>query len=66
MVRMGALQRWLAWMWLRVVPIQFLFPLPYFVSVRVDNGRKPIIENPLSNDQMNIVIEVQLTSNSSE
>jgi hypothetical protein len=55
---MGALKGGVTRMWLGVVPIELLFPPPHLISVRVDNNRKSIIDKSLTNNQVEVVVEI--------
>jgi len=38
-MRLGALEVWVVWVWLRVIPIQLFVPLPHFVPILIDDRR---------------------------
>ena len=65
-VRVSALQMRIVRMRLRVVPVQFLFATPDLVPIPVDDDRQAIVQDSLSHDQADVVIEEQFTSNTRE
>jgi len=59
MMRVCTLQRWVIWMRLRIVPVQFHFALPNFITVPVYDRRQAMIQDSLTDNQPDSLIKTQ-------
>jgi hypothetical protein len=65
-VRMRTLQERVVHMGLRIVPVQFLFPSLHPVAVGINDDRQAIIDDSFTDNQPDVVGEIQFPSDPGE
>ena len=60
MVWMRGLEGWIIGMGLRIVPVEFLFPVPHFIAIPIDQHWQPPKHQPFSNHKTDLCVKPDL------